>query len=120
MICYTGYKLENLQKTGTNAQKQLLTVLDLLIDGLYQENLHDELLWRGSTNQRLLLLTSRYQEYLQQRLKQGDSSAGLQFFTHTEGTLFFTGVPPQANFRPRFQALMQEKEVTITTSKGQS
>jgi anaerobic ribonucleoside-triphosphate reductase activating protein len=52
---YTGYTFEELFQNGTEAQKQLLSLLDILIDGPFlQEQLTLELRFRGSRNQRIL------------------------------------------------------------------
>lgn len=51
---YTGYTFEQLLH-GTEAQKALLSRLDVLIDGPYQESRRSlELVFRGSANQRIL------------------------------------------------------------------
>ncbi len=51
---YTGYTFERLL-TGTPAQRQLLEMLDVLIDGPYlQQQRSLELSFRGSRNQRIL------------------------------------------------------------------
>ncbi|MBR6804295.1 MAG: radical SAM protein [Paludibacteraceae bacterium] len=51
--CYTGYLFENLVK-NENAMK-LLKHLDVLVDGPFRQELRDEdLLYRGSSNQRLV------------------------------------------------------------------
>ena len=51
--CYTGYLFENLVK-NENAMK-LLRHLDVLVDGPFRQELRDEdLLYRGSSNQRLV------------------------------------------------------------------
>ena len=50
--CYTGFKLESLI---TRAQRELLELLDVLVDGPFIEKLRDpDLLFRGSSNQRLI------------------------------------------------------------------
>ena len=49
--CYTGFSFESLI---TRAQRELLELLDVLVDGPYIEKLRDpDLLFRGSSNQRL-------------------------------------------------------------------
>ena len=113
VVCYTGYTLENLQKTGTIAQKDFLSRIDLLIDGLYNKNLHGNLLWRGSSNQGLRLLSKRYQTLLEELLDEGDISAGLEFISTTERELYFTGVPHQADFRETFEAKLQTKGILL-------
>ena len=50
--CYTGFSFESLI---TRAQRELLELLDVLVDGPYIEKLRDpDLLFRGSSNQRLI------------------------------------------------------------------
>ena len=50
--CYTGFKFESLI---TRAQRELLELLDVLVDGPFIEKLCDpDLLFRGSSNQRLI------------------------------------------------------------------
>ncbi|WP_102407751.1 anaerobic ribonucleoside-triphosphate reductase activating protein [Parabacteroides bouchesdurhonensis] len=51
--CYTGYKFENI--LNNPKQAQLLKYIDVLVDGKFQQSLRDEsLLFRGSSNQRLI------------------------------------------------------------------
>ena len=55
LAAYTGFTLEELFKDGTQEQKKLLSVLDVLIDGpfvLAERSL--DLSFRGSRNQRIL------------------------------------------------------------------
>jgi anaerobic ribonucleoside-triphosphate reductase activating protein len=50
--CFTGFTYESLI---TQAQRELLEQIDVLVDGPYIEKLHDpDLLFRGSSNQRLI------------------------------------------------------------------
>ena len=50
--CYTGFTFETLI---TRAQRELLELLDVLVDGPFIQKLHDpDLLFRGSSNQRLI------------------------------------------------------------------
>lgn len=59
IVCYTGYTFEELlelQKENT-ALAQLLPYIDMLIDGRYEQDKRDlTLLFRGSSNQRILNL----------------------------------------------------------------
>ena len=51
--CYTGYKFEKLLENPKQAA--LLQYIDVLVDGKFKQALHDEsLLFRGSSNQRLI------------------------------------------------------------------
>lgn len=51
--CFTGYKYENLIKN--EKQKELLQLIDVLVDGPFVKALRDEdLFFRGSSNQRII------------------------------------------------------------------
>lgn len=59
IVVYTGYTLEQLEKLQESNPfiASLLSITDILIDGPYVEELRDlELLFRGSSNQRILYL----------------------------------------------------------------
>lgn len=50
--CYTGFTFETLI---TRAQRELLELLDVLVDGPFIQKLYDpDLLFRGSSNQRII------------------------------------------------------------------
>ena len=55
--CYTGFTYEELQANGSEAQLELLSLIDVLVDGPYIAALRDpELRFRGSSNQSLIEL----------------------------------------------------------------
>ena len=60
VILYTGMLYEEWLEDEDAGN--LLQYIDLLIDGAYMESLDDGKPMRGSSNQRLLFLTNRYQE----------------------------------------------------------
>jgi anaerobic ribonucleoside-triphosphate reductase activating protein len=68
IIVYTGYTLEMIKKTINNQVNHpfdlLLKRIDLLIDGPYIEHLNDGLSLRGSSNQKVHMLSIRYQNQL--------------------------------------------------------
>ncbi|WP_017721750.1 4Fe-4S single cluster domain-containing protein [Kamptonema formosum] len=118
VVCYTGSRWERLGRTGTPAQKSLLERVDLLIDGPYIESEHGDLLWRGSSNQRLLPLTERYRHILTQHLAAGDRSAGIEFGVDLTGAFYFTGVPALKGFRAEFEARMERQGITIKKARA--
>jgi anaerobic ribonucleoside-triphosphate reductase activating protein len=64
ILVYTGYTYELL------AQKypHILRHVDVLVDGPFQEGLESELIWRGSANQRMVVLTENPQMVEKYRL----------------------------------------------------
>lgn len=52
---YTGYTIEWLMKYGSQAQRELLELLDILVDGPFIKSQKSyDLLYRGSRNQRII------------------------------------------------------------------
>jgi anaerobic ribonucleoside-triphosphate reductase activating protein len=61
LMVYTGHTLESLRTLPGGGAAGLLGLCDILVDGPFVEELYDEgLVWRGSTNQRLLCISARY------------------------------------------------------------
>lgn len=53
--CYTGFTFEELLSDGPDGARELLSYIDVLVDGPYIANLRkDGLRFRGSTNQRFI------------------------------------------------------------------
>lgn len=105
VVCYSGFTLEELQAKRTDGVRGLLALVDLLIDGRYERELHADLLWRGSSNQRLIHLTDRYRAEVERIIgERGDRSAGLEIRLDAQGRLDITGVPPTPDFRVRIES----------------
>jgi anaerobic ribonucleoside-triphosphate reductase activating protein len=63
ILVYTGQVMEDLQAKNDDGVNRLLAICDILIDGPFLDALYDEsLIWRGSSNQRILLLSDHYSE----------------------------------------------------------
>ncbi len=65
VIVYSGYTYESLSHRGCKYTEQILKTADILIDGPFIQQLKNlNLLWRGSSNQRIIDLkeTNRLQE----------------------------------------------------------
>lgn len=60
LICYSGFTLQQLRDKRHPDIDQVLSQLDVLIDGLYVEELNDNQGWRGSSNQVIHFLSSRH------------------------------------------------------------
>jgi anaerobic ribonucleoside-triphosphate reductase activating protein len=88
LICFTGYRYERLVNDPPNeGVAALLAETDVLIDGPFVQSLADSTGLRGSSNQRILHLTSRLTGYdleAQQRSLE---------ITITNGEMAFVGIP---------------------------
>lgn len=112
VLSYTGYTIEHLRRHGDASQRRLLGQLDVLVDGPYLRHRHADLLWRGSSNQRLHFLTARHAP------PPVDRSAGVEL--HVDGgDLQWIGVPPVPDFRPRFEAAMRAQGVPLVAAPPQ-
>jgi len=89
IICFTGYRLEQLVKHPPNpAVHGLLAELDVLVDGLYVRSLNNGIGLRGSTNQRIIHLTPRLANHNLEELPRN-----LDFFIDA-GEIKMIGIPP--------------------------
>jgi anaerobic ribonucleoside-triphosphate reductase activating protein len=94
VIVYSGYTFEELsERAGRDEEIALLLgEIDVLIDGLYVAELDDGRPYRGSSNQRILPLTDRYDSvldsyYNESRGRRTEISMGF------DGCFTLTGVP---------------------------
>lgn len=99
VLCYTGYTVGWLRRRGSADQHRLLACLDLLIDGPYMASRHGDLLWRGSSNQRIHLLSDRHRDLF----GRPDRGCGLQLEVTVNGAVHWLGVPPVPGFRQDLQ-----------------
>lgn len=61
--CYTGYTLEELINRNDKYTKEILNLIDVIVDGPFIEQMKDPLLvFRGSSNQRIINLSDVYKE----------------------------------------------------------
>lgn len=93
VIVYTGFQYETLLKRQA-AEKEIsdfLSYIDLLIDGPYLESYNDNQPYRGSSNQRFLLLSDRYKDALENYYISGKSRE-IEIRISNEQTLLL-GVP---------------------------
>ena len=85
IVCYTGYRYPELAESGDPYILGLLSQIDILIDGRYEESLSEPLLWRGSRNQSVLFLSDRYKEY---RHQASDEILQMEVEVRSEGLTF--------------------------------
>src|SRR5262249_25109162 len=108
-LSYTGHTVEHLAQRGTEAQKELLKRLDILIDGLYIASRHTDKRWRGSDNQRVLFLTPRYRDWAD---RVEERVTGIEFEVLPDGVAWM-GIPPPG-FRAAFEEAMARQGLPLT------
>jgi anaerobic ribonucleoside-triphosphate reductase activating protein len=88
IICFTGYRYERLLRNPPNdGVTSLLRELDVLIDGPFVQRLADSRGLRGSSNQRIIHLTSRLRDHdLESQQRKFEISI-------RNGELAFVGIP---------------------------
>ena len=92
VIVYTGYTINELRMSGEKGVLGLLNLCDILIDGPYKEELDDNCGFRGSSNQRVIPLTDRYLN----NMEQYESLSGRKSsFVFSENRLQMIGIPSQ-------------------------
>lgn len=63
VVCFTGFRIEELKSKNDNIINELLNNIDVLIDGGFEkENFDLSRPWVGSSNQRYIFLTDKYNE----------------------------------------------------------
>ena len=92
VMLYSGHTLSKLKRLDgdKNHIASLLAQVDLLIDGPYIDKLYDiSLLWRGSSNQGIHCLTSRYEKEV---LSSPPIIRGIDILLSPEGRLHLSGM----------------------------
>jgi anaerobic ribonucleoside-triphosphate reductase activating protein len=92
ILMYSGYRLSEL-RNGSKAVQRLLSLADILIDGRYRRDLPTNLLWRGSANQVIHLLTQRAQRYEEYVKAEYGQKRSLQIEFTADRRLRLIGIP---------------------------
>lgn len=103
IIVYTGYTLDEILQSKDLYMCRFLEQIDLLIDGPYIEELNDGMNLRGSSNQRAIALTARYESDVD---GYGSKKAEVEFFMK-EDKVLMVGVP-DSNTLNRFKYAFKE------------
>lgn len=117
VMCYTGRTMDQLIKLGRKnppSEQQIdamLSNIDLLVDGLYVEQLNDGSLWRGSSNQVIHFLTDRY-VHLKSSINLKNARQ-LELELLPGQVLEITGIPA-AGFLSSFRSQLQSRGVELS------
>ena len=83
ILIYTGYRIEELSIRCDPATDKVLKKASVLIDGAYVEEKNDGAVLRGSSNQRIHVLSRKYEDRYQQYLAETHNQ--IQNFTTANG-----------------------------------
>ena len=90
VFIFTGYELDALEKASDQHVRDLVNNIDVLSSGPYISKLRSqELLWRGSTNQQLSFLSSRYNE--ETELNKWETESPVEEYLLQNTQLHFSG-----------------------------
>lgn len=84
ILIYTGYQIEELRHRDLATQHVLKTAA-ILIDGEYVEEENDDCLLRGSSNQRIHILNSKFEALYKEYFSKAHNQ--IQNFTTTDGII---------------------------------
>jgi anaerobic ribonucleoside-triphosphate reductase activating protein len=90
VMVYSGFTIDELRSSENAGVRALLDVTDILVDGPFERERQTDLLWRGSANQRIHLLTARY-AHLASELD--GAGVGVELRVDSQADLFWAGVP---------------------------
>ena len=98
VMTYTGYTVDELLSGVVADAMWLLYASDLLMDGPYRRDLPTQKPWRGSDNQQLIALSSRYAK----EVEAWNRPVGQDFEirVRADGTLEVLGIPPASLAAP--------------------
>lgn len=106
VLVYSGCTIEEIWQDPQ--KREVLRWIDMLMDGRFEVNSSHEKVWRGSDNQRLLLLSERALKYAAFREAKSPARPLLQVQWLGEGRVSLIGVPARgvtANLRGKLQAV---------------
>ena len=89
VMIYSGYTLPELHQFQSEDIESILKKCDILIDGKFEKELQLLEPWRGSQNQKIHFLTSRYgvKDYL------NSPANSLEYHIYPGGEVFQSGIP---------------------------
>ena len=107
LVCYTGYRIEEIERSRNGAWHRLMGYLDILIDGEYEHDNRKPLLWRSSAGQRVHFLSDRYR-----RLAGTVDEPWEGFEAHlADGRIVLTGFIDETVERAILKDLVEESEM---------
>lgn len=114
VMVYSGFQLAELRELADPAVQRLLAATDILVDGPFEHEQQADLLWRGSANQRVHLLSDRHRQIEGQL---SDPGAGVEVRLDGDSNLFWAGVPTRG-FVAQLRQAAAERGIQFTGHEG--
>lgn len=111
IMVYSGYTLAEILE-GYMAQREMLTLTDILIDGRYCRDRPTDKLWRGSDNQQAHLLSRKAQKYRAFIDAEYSPSRPLQVEVTAEDSLEIIGIPRRGDL-DRLKEGLSRRGITL-------
>ncbi len=108
VIIFTGKYLEDIKCDEKLAP--LLSYVDIIVDGPYDESLNDGTGLRGSNNQNIHFLTERYGNIKKELMR--SSMRKLELELTADGELEMSGIP-EKGFMKKFMAALEKEGCTL-------
>jgi anaerobic ribonucleoside-triphosphate reductase activating protein len=89
VMVFTGYLLSHLRRLQSLPVERILAHTDILIDGLFREDMPSNAKWTGSANQTVNFLSNRYDEQDMLRSRRSTEI----FADEHNGGVFAVGIP---------------------------
>lgn len=107
IMLYSGYTYEEICCKFSNTIIQLFfDNIDIFVDGQYVDELNDNQLYRGSSNQKFYFFTNKYKAFREQIENASDRT--IEFEVTENSDVFLVGIPPR-NFYDEFVNSLQKK-----------
>ncbi|MHB1462759.1 MAG: 4Fe-4S single cluster domain-containing protein [Armatimonadota bacterium] len=114
VLVYSGNVFEELQ-TKSVAHTQLLGQIDMLVDGAFEIDTPNTLQWRGSDNQRVLLLSERAQCYRDQTELPWPEQRPIQVQMCSATEYRVIGIPKRGGIE-QYRELMRQRGIEVGPS----
>ncbi len=112
VMAYSGYTLDEIRAGGTD-RARLLSMVDVLVDGRFREDLPTARIWRGSANQEMHLLTARARRYSRFVDAEEDGRRRIHMRVSHDGRIHVVGIPGPG-FMSDLSARLREKGIEST------
>ncbi len=100
VMVYTGYTYEELYEKHKDG---LFSLIDILVDGEYHEEMNTGSALRGSDNQRIIFLSPKYKAFGNELLNSKNRKFSIDITK--SGDIYFVGIPPKNFYRQFLEKL---------------